>query len=256
MAGQLKSRQRLSKERELDTPSGTPAPLLPKRGKAKPQRRTGTRAAAAEATREAILRAATKVFAKYGYVGGSVEKISSAAKSVDRMIYYYFGSKEGLFVAVLEDIYRRMDEAESRLALDESKPLQALAELIRFVVRYYRDHPEFVTLLNTENLHKGKHITKSSRARDYSHHAVTVTGRLLNCGVECGLIRSGIDARQLYLLIAAAGYFHTSNRYTLGAFLGEAIDTPEAVARWEAFVVDSVLRIVAAHPEALPQLPP
>ncbi|MET4577286.1 TetR/AcrR family transcriptional regulator [Ottowia thiooxydans] len=226
-----------------------PAPAVAlARGIAKPQRRTGSRAAAAEATREAILRAATKVFAKYGYAGGSVEKISSAAKSVDRMIYYYFGSKEGLFIAVLEDIYRRMDEAESKLALDEAKPLEALAELILFVTRYYRDHPEFVTLLNTENLHKGSHIAKSSRAREYSHHAVTVTARLLAGGVERGLIRPGIDARQLYLLIAAAGYFHTSNRYTLGAFLGEAIDTPAALKRWEEFVIDSVLRIVRATP--------
>ena len=231
----------MSEERiDMEAPSGP----ISARGVPKPQRRTGTRAAAAEATREAILRAATKVFARYGYAGGSVEKISSAAKSVDRMIYYYFGSKEGLFIEVLEGIYRRMDEAESSLALDEEQPLEALAELIRFVVRYYRDHPEFVTLLNTENLHKGKHIAKSRRARDYSHHAVTLTGRLLTRGVELGLVRPGIDARQLYLLIAAAGYFHTSNRYTLGAFLGEAIDTPAAVARWDEFVVDSVMRIV------------
>lgn len=222
----------------------TPSNPIAERGVPKPQRRTGTRAAAAEATREAILNAATKVFAKYGYVGGSVDKISSAAKSVDRMIYYYFGSKEGLFIEVLEGIYRRMDEAESSLALDEDQPLEALADLIRFVVSYYRDHPEFVTLLNTENLHKGKHIAKSRRAREYSHHAVTLTGRLLTRGVELGLVRPGIDARQLYLLIAAAGYFHTSNRYTLGAFLGEAIDTPAAVARWDEFVVDSVMRIV------------
>lgn len=230
------------------TKAKTPPPGAARRV-AKPQRRSGTRAAAAEATREAILRAATKVFARYGYVGGSVDKISSAAKSVDRMIYYYFGSKEGLFIAVLEDIYRRMDEAESRLQLDESQPLEALTGLIRFVLRYYRQNPEFVTLLNTENLHKGKHISKSSRARDYSHHAVTVTARILARGAESRLIRPGIDARQLYLLIAATGYFHTSNRYTLSAFLGEAIDTPEALASWDEFVVDSVLRIVRASPE-------
>ena len=75
----------------------------------KPQRRMGVREAAAQATRDSILKAATKVFAKYGYDGGSVEKISKAAKSYDRMIYYYFGSKEGLFIAVLEGIYHRMD---------------------------------------------------------------------------------------------------------------------------------------------------
>jgi AcrR family transcriptional regulator len=209
-----------------------------------PQRRVGARAAAAEATREALLRAATKMFARHGYNGATVEKISAAARSVDRMIYYYFGSKEGLFIAVLENIYHQMDEAEGALALDETRPLEALAELIRFVIGYYRAHPEFVTLLNTENLHQGKHIAKSRRARDYSSHAITITGRLLAEGEAQGLVRPGIDARQLYLMIAATGYFHMSNRYTLSAFLGERIDTPDAVAAWECFVIDSVMRLI------------
>ncbi|HRW73452.1 MAG TPA: TetR/AcrR family transcriptional regulator, partial [Ottowia sp.] len=207
-----------------------------------PQRRTGVRAAAAEATREAILRAAMRVFARYGYDGATVDKISAAAKSVDRMIYYYFGSKEGLFIAVLERIYAEMDEAESALALDEARPLEALVELIRFVLGYYRAHPEFVTLLNTENLHRGRHIAKSKKAREYSSHAITLTARLLEAGVAQGLVRPGLAARDVYLLIAAAGYFHTANRYTLSAFLGERIDTPEAVAAWESHVIDSVLR--------------
>lgn len=211
-----------------------------------PQRRTGVRAAAAEATREAILRAAMRVFARYGYDGATVDKISAAAKSVDRMIYYYFGSKEGLFIAVLERIYAEMDEAESALALDESRPLEALVELIRFVLGYYRAHPEFVTLLNTENLHRGRHIAKSKKAREYSSHAITLTARLLEAGVAQGLVRPGLAARDVYLLIAAAGYFHTANRYTLAAFLGERIDTPEAVAAWESHVIDSVLRGIRA----------
>lgn len=211
---------------------------------ARPQRGTGSRAAAAEATREALLRAATRVFAKYGYDGATVEKISSAAKSVDRMIYYYFGSKEGLFIAVIEEIYRKMDEAEHGLTLDETKPLQALAELIRFVVRYYRKHPEFVALLNTENLHHGRHIAKSRRARDYSSQIITLTQRLLAAGEAKKQVRPGVDPLQLYLLIAAAGYFHTSNRYTLSTFLGERIDTPEAQQAWEDFVIDSVMRTV------------
>ena len=107
-----------------------------------PTRRTGVREAAAQATRDSILRAATKVFAKYGYDGGSVEKISKAAHSYDRMIYYYFGSKEGLFIAVIEGIYRRMDEAEAALELDESRLVEALTEFIRFVLGYYRRHPD------------------------------------------------------------------------------------------------------------------
>ena len=117
----------------------------------------GVREQSAQATRISILRAATKVFAKYGYAGGSIEKISSAAKSYDRMIYYYFGSKEGLFIAVLEAMYKRMSDAELQLKLDAGQPIQAMTQIVAFVLGYYRKHPEFVTLLNTENLHKGQH---------------------------------------------------------------------------------------------------
>ena len=202
------------------------------------------RDAAAQATRDAILKAATKVFAQHGFAGGSVEKISRAARTYDRMIYYYFGSKEGLFVAVLEGIYQRMDDAESAIAFDISRPLEALTAVIRFVHSYYRRHPDFVTLLNTENLHKGRHIAKSKRAREYSSKAVSIIETILAKGVEQKIFRRDVRARDVYLLITASGYFYTSNQYTLSSFLGEDLDSPEVRGRWEAFVVDSVLRIV------------
>jgi len=213
---------------------------------AKPTRRTGVREAAAQATRDSILRAATKVFAKYGYDGGSVEKISKAANSYDRMIYYYFGSKEGLFIAVLESIYRRMDDAEAALALDAARPVESLTAVIRFVLGYYRKNPEFVTLLNTENLHKGRHIAKSLRAREYSSRAISIIDEIMAAGIAQGLFRDDVAGRDLYLLIASTGYFYTSNRHTLTAFLGEPLETPQAVAHWEAFVIETVLRTVDA----------
>ncbi len=212
------------------------------------QRGTGVRDAAAQATRKAILKAATKVFAKYGYDGGSVEKISKAAKSYDRMIYYYFGSKEGLFIAVLEEMYRAMDDAENAIALDAERPIETLTAVIRFVHGYYRKNPEFVTLLNTENLHKGRHISKSLRAGEYSSHAINVIREVLASGIAKGLFRKDVAAREVYLLIASTGYFYMSNRHTLTAFLGEPLETAEAVARWEAFAIDTVLRAVRATP--------
>jgi AcrR family transcriptional regulator len=213
---------------------------------AKPQRKTGVREAAAQATREAILKAATKVFAKYGYDGGSVEKISKAAKSYDRMIYYYFGSKEGLFIAVLEGIYQRMDDAEAALDLDTTRPVDALTAVIRFVLGYYRKNPEFVTLLNTENLHKGRHISKSLRAREYSSRAVAIVAEILQSGAAQGLFRTDLVARDVYLLIASTGYFYTANRHTLTAFLGEPLELPAAVTHWEDFVIETLLRTVRA----------
>jgi AcrR family transcriptional regulator len=208
----------------------------------------GVRAQSAQATREAILRAATKVFAKHGFAGGRVEQISTAAKSHDRMIYYYFGSKEGLFIAVLEEMYRRFNAAEEKLVLDTAQPVEALTDVIRFMWSYYQRNPEFITLLNTENLHRGKHIAKSLRAREFSSAAVSVLGDVLARGADLGLFRKDVAARDVYLMIAALGYFYLSNRFTLSAFLGEPLETPGALAHWEAFLVDAVLRTVRPEP--------
>ena len=208
-------------------------------------RKPGARALAAQATRDAILRAATKVFARHGYAGGRIEQISKAAKSYDRMIYYYFGSKEGLFIAVLEEMYRRFNEAESKLVLDAGQPVEALCAVVRFMWGYYQKNPEFITLLNTENLHRGRHIAKSPRAREYSSQAVAVLADVLGRGARQGLFRRDVSARDLYLMIAAMGYFYLSNRYTLSAFLGEALEAPSALAHWETFLIEAVLRTVA-----------
>jgi AcrR family transcriptional regulator len=211
------------------------APVVARRG-------TGVREQNAQNTRDSILRAAIKVFSKHGYDGGSVEKISRLAKSYDRMIYYYFGSKEGLYIEVIEETYRRMNEAEAELDLDVNRPVEALTRMTHFVMDYYRAHPEFVTLLNTENLHKGKHIGKSVRAREYSSQLISLLAQILANGTAQSIFRKDVPARDLYLLIAASGYFYMSNRYTLSSFLGEDIASPEAVAHWKDFVLDTVPR--------------
>ena len=215
----------------------------------------GIRERAAQATRAAILRAATRVFSKHGFAGGRVDQISKAAGSYDRMIYYYFGSKEALYIAVLEETYRRFNAAEAKLALDAAQPLASLQAVIRFMWAYYRKHPEFITLLNTENLHRGRHIAKSLRAHGYSSAAVKVLGDVLASGVRHGLFRADVAARDVYLMIAALGYFYLSNRFTLSAFLGQTLDAADALAHWEGFMIDAVLRTVAASPAApAPQL--
>lgn len=219
-------------------------------GKYGAPRKPGVRELAAQATRDGLLRAAIKVFAKHGVHGGSVQKIAKAARSYDRMIYYYFGSKEGLFVAVLEEVYRRFNEAESNLQLEPGRPIESLAAVVHFALDYYRRNPEFVTLLNSENLYRGRHIRKSVRAREYSSPALGILEAVLRSGVARGLFRPGVSPRDLYLLIAATGYFYQSNRFTLSAFLGENLEAPDAVAHWESFVQDIVLRAVLAAPPA------
>ena len=227
--------------------AATPASAAAGRHPASAQRvgAPGAREKAAKATRDGILRAAIKVFAKHGYDGGRIEKISRAARSYDRMIYYYFGSKEGLFIEVLEETYRRFNEAESEIITDLARPVESLKAVVRFMWRYYQKNPEFITLLNSENLHRGAHIAKSLRARDYSSEAIAVLARLLRSGAAQGVFRADVVARDLYLMIAAMGYFYLSNRFTLSAFLGEALEAPVALAHWESFLIDAVLRTVA-----------
>ena len=235
------------------TAARQPKPSLAKpsnKPSAKPsaKRVVGVREHNAQQTRESILRAAIKVFAQHGYEGGSVEKISRQAMSYDRMIYYYFGSKEGLFIEVLEEMYRRMNDAELALVLDLEQPVESLKGVIEFVVSYYSKNPEFITLLNTENLHRGKHISKSGRARDYSSPAIAIIRKLLESGARQGVFRPNMVARDIYLLIAATGYFYVSNRHTLSAFLGEDLKAPEAVAHWKEFITATVLRTVMLQP--------
>jgi AcrR family transcriptional regulator len=216
-------------------------------------RKGGVREQSAQATRETLLKAAIKVFGKQGLNGARVEQISRAAKSHDRMIYYYFGSKEALFVAVIEETYRRFNEAEARLALDLSQPLQALRDVIAFMWGYYQKHPEFITLLNSENLHRGRHIGKSSKAGEYSSPALEVLSRVLGSGVQAGLFRPELRARDVYLMIASMGYFYLSNRYTLSTFLGESLEAPAALAQWQQFITDAVLRtVLVTVPPATP----
>lgn len=209
-------------------------------------RRPGVRELAAQDTQDSILRAATKVFAKHGFSGGRIDEISKAAKSYDRMIYYYFGSKENLFVAVLEDMYRRFNEAETALSLGSDQPVESLTAVIEFMWAFYQKNPEFITLLNDENLHRGKHIAKSLRAREYSSPAIQILERVLESGARMKVFRAGLSARDVYLMIAAMNYFYLSNRHTLSAFLGEKLESPEAMAHWRAFVVEAVLRTVRA----------
>ena len=161
------------------------------------------------------------------------------------MIYYYFGSKEGLFVEVLEEIYRRFNEAEAGLELDLDEPVAALKSVIHFVWTYYQAHPEFITLLNTENLHKGRHISRSLRATEYSSPAVGLIDSVLASGVRKGVFRGDLRARDVYLMIVGMCYFYLSNRHTLSVFLGEELEASSELARWESFIADSVLRVVS-----------
>jgi AcrR family transcriptional regulator len=200
---------------------------------------------ASQKTRSAILKSAVKVFSRYGYDAGSVEKIAREAKSVNRMIYYYFGSKQDLYNAALEEMYRRMGEAEEAIEIDLRDPRKAIAKVVEFVFGYYLAHPEMIVLLNNENMHKGRHLAKS-RPASLEGAVSPVMARvqaILAEGQRTGVFRRGVKARHIYLMILSSGYFFVSNRYTLSRFMSETLDD-QAHADWAAFISDSVMRVL------------
>jgi len=215
---------------------------------ARPQRR----ARDPEAMRRRILEAATAEFADHGYSGARVERISAAASTVDRMLYYYFGSKEGLFRAVLEHAYERLGQAEQQLDLEQADPVEGMRALVAFTWRYYLDNPAFIRLLNSENLHKGEHLRQSQRVRSLSFPLLSILARLLKRGAAAGAFRPRIDPVTVYLTIASLAYFYLSNRYTLSSFLGAELMSDARQRRWLRHITELVLSYVAAQSASTP----
>lgn len=224
---------------ESATPAATPDGGRPARrhtGAGRPRNGTDTR--------DNILRAAVQVFAKYGLEGGRIEQISRMAKSNDRMIYYYFKSKENLFNEALRHTYRKMNEAELALDLDARDPVRAITGIIHFVWNYYLKNPLLITLLNNENLHRGRHIRKDEAVRTLSTPALDVLQRVIEEGERQQVFRPGLQARQLYLTIASLGYFYLSNAYTLSAFLDVDLLDRQEKENWLQWITQVVLRSV------------
>ena len=200
----------------------------------------------AEATRARILGAAKREFARNGLSGARVDVIADKAQANKRMIYHYFGSKEGLFQTVLEAAYIDIRSAEQKLDLDHLPPAAALEKLVRFTWSYYLKNPEFITLVNSENLHRARHLKSSEAVKVVSRKFVAMVGALLDRGVAAGVFRAGVDPVQLNLTIAAIGYYYLTNRFTGAIVFERDLMAQEALEARLAFNIDTVLRLVAA----------
>lgn len=209
-----------------------------------------SRAKPAKTTRDTILGAAEQVFATHGLAGARIEMISTAAKCYDSLIYYYFGSKEKLFAQVLENAYSKMIEAEQRLQLDLDDPVAALTVMIQFPWRYYLEHPELITLLGAENLHKAKHLQASGGANQFFSPAVGVLAGVLQSGVDKGLFRADLDTVDVYMAIMSLGYFYVSNRHTLSQFLGKNLMDAAEIDHWGEFITKLLLGAVCVPVQA------
>ena len=212
--------------------------LMPRAASAEPRQRDADR------TQQTLLAAARDEFAEHGLGGARVERIAERAGVDKRLIYYYFENKDSLFVAVLEDTYRSIRAAEQQLHLTDLAPAEAVRRLTEFTWDYYLAHPEFLTLLNSENLHRGRHLAASRRARELNSPLIQTLGEILERGRVAGAFRGGIDPVQLYISIAALAYFYLSNNHTLSAIFGRNLLSPKARAERLSHICDVILGYV------------
>jgi AcrR family transcriptional regulator len=194
-----------------------------------------------ERTSAAILAAAVKEFTEKGYGGARIEEIAERANVNKRMLYHYFGDKEALYLAVLEGAYVSIRTAEGKLHLSSRDPLEGMRELTKFTWRYFIEHPEFLSILNTENLHKAKYLKRSARIFDLHSPFVALIQDLLERGAAQGVFRSDADPVNVYVSIASLGAFYLSNRYTLSTIFRRDLGSPEQLDAWGAHIETVIL---------------
>lgn len=200
----------------------------------------------AERTRAEILAAATKEFSERGLNGARVDAIAARTRTNKRMLYYYFKSKRQLFMAVLEDAYRRIREAEQQLRLDDLPPLAAMRRLVEFTCDYHWKNPEFTKLVAIENVQKGRNIARSASISGLNICIIDATEKVLRRGADAGVFREGLDAVSLHMTISALPLFQIANRYTFGTIFRHDMASSEALAARRRDIVDIVLRYVSA----------
>lgn len=206
-----------------------------------PSPATEERVRDADRSQSTILAAARDEFAEFGLGGARVDRIAERAGLNKRLIYYYFEDKEKLFQAVLEQAYRDIREEETKLRLLDLDPPTAVRRLIEFTWNYYLAHPEFMTLLNSANLHKARHLAESRRARELNSPLVETLAALLERGRREGSFRGGVDPVQLYVSIAGMAYFYLSNSHTLSAIFGRDLLAAKARSERLSHMTDVIL---------------
>lgn len=178
--------------------------------------------------RRDILRIATEEFARNGLSGSRIEEITARTKTSKRMIYYYFGDKEGLYKACLEKAYADVREGEGALSLDGLSPDKALARLVAFTFDHHRRNPDFIRMVMIENIHNAAYLKTSSIIREVNVPAIENLADIITRGQAMGIFRPDLDATELHWHISALSFFNVSNRATFSALYGIAIFEPDA----------------------------
>ncbi len=197
-----------------------------------------------EQTKKRILEAAIQEFSERGFARARMDKVAEISMSNKRMIYYYYGDKDGLFTAIVEHEYLRFRKAEEEVCSPNLPPVMALQRLVEFTWNYYLENPNYLILVNSQNLFKAEHLKRSKTVLEAHKKAVHILQNILDLGVKQGVFRTGIDTHQLQLTIASVCYYYFSNRYTQSYLLDDDLMNKENLQKRLHFNIDSIMRIV------------
>ncbi|OLF19279.1 TetR/AcrR family transcriptional regulator [Actinophytocola xanthii] len=201
----------------------------------------------AERTRAEIIEVATREFADKGYAGARVDEIAAKMSTTKRMIYYYFGNKERLYVEVLEHAYTRIRSVEQRLDVEHLDPVDAMRQLAELTFDHHESHPDFVRLVSIENIHRAEHVAGSSVLSGLATPALDVLARILDRGRESGVFRAGVDPLDVHMVISSYCVFRIANRHTWQAIFKRDMLDPEHRERQRALLGDLVLEYLTAR---------
>ena len=195
-------------------------------------------------TRAEILAVATEEFSEHGYSGARVDEIAERTRTTKRMLYYYFGSKEGLFVAVLERAYAAIREAERKVDVEHLDPVAAIRALAELTFDHHEAHPDFIRLVSIENIHRGEHMGESLQA--INAPAVERIERILQAGREAGVFRRDVDAVDLHMLISSYCVFRVANRHTWSTLFARDLTDPALRERYRTMLGDMVVEYLTS----------
>jgi len=192
-----------------------------------------------------ILAVATHEFADKGLSGARIDEIAAATRTSKRMIYYYFGSKDGLYLSVLEEAYTRMRAIEADLHLDDLAPVAALRKLVEFTYDHHRDNEDFIRLVMNENIQRGDYLRQSKNIQALNSNAIASVGAVYGRGVVQGVFRPGLDPVDIHSAISAFTFFNVSNRHTFGVIFKDRVSLGKAQTLQREHVVELILRFVS-----------
>jgi AcrR family transcriptional regulator len=201
-------------------------------------------------TRGEILDVATAEFAAHGYNGARVDEIAALTRTTKRMIYYHFGGKKQLYIAVLERAYARIRTAEQQVNVDNLDPMTAVRRIAEVTFDHHEAHPDFIRLVSIENVHNAEHVKELATLVDLGTPVIRLLDDLLDRGRSAGVFRTDVDAVDVHMMISAFCCFRVSNRHTFGAIFGRDLVDPARHDYYRAMCSDMIARYLAVEPVA------